>query len=91
MARIEWSKRSLRELQEIYDYIEQSSPMYAARFVDRLMNRVDKLENFPESGERVPFKLISNLRQIVFGKYRIFFQSIADHVLIVRSFTPHGF
>ncbi len=86
MARIEWSKRSQRELQEIYKYIEQSSPLYAARFVDRLMKRIEKLANFPFSGEKVPFKLMPDLRQIVFGKYRIFFQSNNDLVLVTSIF-----
>ena len=86
MAHIEWSRRSKRNITEIYRYIERASPQYADRFIDKLLARIYKLENFPESGE--VFQQIPglNLRQIVFGNYRIFFRSNQSTVLIVSIF-----
>ena len=39
--------RALSDLEEIFDYIRQSSPQNAAMMIERLMNAIDGLEMFP--------------------------------------------
>lgn len=38
-----WTRKGLRRLQEIHDYIAQDQPVNAARFVDRLTRRADRI------------------------------------------------
>jgi plasmid stabilization system protein ParE len=56
MAQINWTKRSIQDLKSIYDYISLDSTFYAARFISKLIKRVDILIEFPESGRMVPEK-----------------------------------
>lgn len=58
MAKINWTKQSLKDLKAIYDYIALDSNFYASRFVSKLIQRVDQLIEFPESGRVVPEKNI---------------------------------
>ncbi len=49
MAQISWTKKSLKDLKAINDYISLDSAFYAARFISKLIERVDQLIEFPES------------------------------------------
>lgn len=56
MAQISWTKKSLKDLLAINDYISLDSTFYAVRFISKLIRRVDQLIEFPESGRMVPEK-----------------------------------
>ena len=43
MAQINWTKKSLKDLKALNDYISLDSAFYAARFIQRLIKRVDQL------------------------------------------------
>ncbi len=68
MAPIRWTKKSLKDLKAINDYIARDSTFYAERFINKLIQRVDQLE----SGRIVPEKNSSNIRELIEGNYRIF-------------------
>jgi toxin ParE1/3/4 len=57
MEQISWTKKSLKDLKAINDYISLDSKFYATRFIAKLMARVDQLIEFPESGRIVPEKM----------------------------------
>ena len=57
MAQISWTKKSLKDLRSINDYISLDSTFYAARFISKLIERVNQLFEFPESGRVVPEKM----------------------------------
>lgn len=59
MVKIIWTEIALDDLRLIHEYICKDSKVYADRFIDKLFNRVDQLENFPKSG----FDLIPTLLQ----------------------------
>jgi toxin ParE1/3/4 len=56
MAEINWTKKSIKDLKAINDYISLDSTFYAARFIAKIIKRVDQLIDFPESGRMVPEK-----------------------------------
>ena len=58
MAQISWTKKSLKDLRAINDYISLDSSFYAVRFISKLISRVDQLIEFPESGRMVPEKIL---------------------------------
>ena len=73
MAQISWTKKSLKDLRAINDYISLDSSFYAARFISKLISRVDQLIEFPESGRMVPEKNVHEIRELIEGNYRIFY------------------
>lgn len=50
---IEWSHRARAELQSLVAYTKKRSPRGAARTMQRILKRVDDLNQFPEQGTAV--------------------------------------
>ena len=46
---IDWSERALNMLDEIEAYISQYSEISAAKYIDGLLDKVERLEKYPES------------------------------------------
>jgi len=84
MAQISWTKRSIQDLKSIYDYISLDSTFYAARFISKIIKRVDILIEFPESGRMVPEKNTTEIRELIEGNYRIFYRLRKGDVTILR-------
>ena len=84
MAKINWTKKSLKDLRAIYDYISLDSRFYAARFVNKLVDRVEQLNDFPESGRIVPEKNLPEIRELIEGNYRIFYRLRKGNITILR-------
>lgn len=84
MAQITWTKKSLKDLRAIYNYISLDSVFYAARFISILIKRVDQLYEFPESGRVVPEKDTAEIRELIEGNYRIFYRLRKEKVTILR-------
>jgi toxin ParE1/3/4 len=74
MEQISWTKKSLKDLKAINDYISLDSVFYATRFISILITRVEQLIEFPESGRIVPEKNDSKIRELIEGNYRIFYR-----------------
>ena len=54
MRKLLWSPQALRDLEGIRDYIALDSARYAALVIERIVNGVERLSTFPESGRMVP-------------------------------------
>lgn len=78
MISIFWTKLASEDLQEVYDYISRGSIKYADRFVDNLFERVDTLEKFPRLGRIVPEFASENLRELIYGNYRLVYEIISE-------------
>ena len=64
MEQIKWTTKSLKDLKAINDFISLDSKFYAARFINRLIQRVDQLVLFPDSGRIVPEKNNPEIREL---------------------------
>ncbi len=84
MAQINWTKKSLKDLRAINDYISLDSTFYAARFISKIIRRVDQLIEFPESGRMVPEKNAPEIRELIEGNYRIFYRLQKGMITILR-------
>jgi toxin ParE1/3/4 len=47
---IRWTKRAIRSLASIHEYISKDSPAAAARVAAAVVNATDQLAQFPQSG-----------------------------------------
>jgi len=83
MARLIWSEPALADLETIADYIALDKPDAAARIVQQVFARVERLIQFPKSGGRVPELPDLPYRQLVVPPYRIFYRMEGRDILIV--------
>ncbi len=91
MAQVEkiiWSPKSIKNLEEISEYISINSPFYAPVFIQKILNSVERLKDFPNSGRIVPEFNNKNLREIIFHNYRIVYRLRRNFVEIVL--VTHG-
>lgn len=54
MVKVVWADLAIEDLKSIHEYISKDSKFYADRLVTKLINKVDQLENYPQSGRIVP-------------------------------------
>lgn len=84
MVKIIWTDFSIEDLRSIHRYISKDSRAYADKFIDKIIRRVDQLENFPKSGSVVPEFDAELIRELIEGSYRIVYKINPDHIGIVR-------
>jgi toxin ParE1/3/4 len=69
-----WTRQAQEDLRSIRNYIARDAPFTAVMFIERLRSAVNRLRQFPESGHEVPEMPSAELREIVFGQYRIIYR-----------------
>jgi toxin ParE1/3/4 len=84
--RIIWSPNSLKQLEEIGDYIAIDSPGNAGKFIDKLLDSVERLKDFPLSGSNVPEA--PNLKQVIVQGYRLIYRPKDNSVEIIAVLSP---
>ncbi len=85
---LEWTEPALLDLECIRDYIKRDSEYYATRFVERIIEAIEGLEQFPEMGRCVPEAESENIRELLFHNYRIIYRVETDTILILT--VIHG-
>ena len=73
-------------IQEISDYIGADSPMAAEKWVNTVFDKTDSLVGLPNSGRIVPELRNPEIREVIFGNYRIIYKIGTDvlSVLTIR-------
>jgi addiction module RelE/StbE family toxin len=85
MAKVKWTNLALDDLRSIYDYISQDSAKYADRLVDKIIEKVEMLENNPQVGRKVPEFDNESIRELIEGSYRIIYRiESEDEIGIAR-------
>lgn len=51
---IEWTDLALDDLEDLRDHIGRDSPYYARRFLERVFDALENLQNHPQIGRLVP-------------------------------------
>jgi plasmid stabilization system protein ParE len=80
---IRWSPRAVTQLEEICEHISRDSEQYARLFAKRVMSIVESLPRFPYSGRVVPEYGREDLREMLYGNYRIVYRLKDDTIEIV--------
>lgn len=84
MVNVTWTEFALEDLRSIHAYILQDSKVYADRFIEKIISRVEQLEAHPQSGRIVPEFQVDTLRELIEGNYRIIYKINSDLIGIVR-------
>lgn len=74
MAEVTWSPRSLKDINEIANYIAKDSLLYAEEQVKLFFEKAKTLEQHPFAGRPVPEIQDPTIRQILCGHYRIIYE-----------------
>ncbi|MHA1488484.1 MAG: type II toxin-antitoxin system RelE/ParE family toxin [Promethearchaeota archaeon] len=80
---MEWNERALEDLDHFSKYIARDSKNYAILFVKKIYDSIQKLADFPKIGRVIPEVNISNIRELIFQRYRIIYRVLEDCVEIL--------
>ncbi|MCY4154799.1 MAG: type II toxin-antitoxin system RelE/ParE family toxin [Gammaproteobacteria bacterium] len=72
--KVVWTHRARHRLQQILAYIAEDQPINAKRWVEKLIDRGDSLQDLPERGRMVPEYHDPEIREIPEGAYRIIYR-----------------
>jgi len=80
--RVGWSRRALRDLEGIAEYIAIDSPTYAKSVVKRIVSETRMLAKFPHAGRKVPEYDDENVREVIVYSYRVIYRVLEEGVTI---------
>ncbi len=84
MAEVIWTSPALDDLNDIAEYIALSHIIAVKNLVQKVFDKIAKLENHPESGKK-PRELINlNYREVNVNPCRIFYKVDNDNVYILH-------
>ena len=89
MVRIRFTKQSLFDLKEIYDYISYDSKKYAQYQILKIRNSIKILKQYKFSGKIVEEYNDENIREIIEETYRIIYKILADDIIDIIT-IHHG-
>ncbi len=84
--KIIWSPLAVGRTSEIAEYIAIDNPSAAVAWVEKVFEKVDLLELSPQIGREVPEISRKEIREIIFGNYRIIYriEKIKISILTIR-------
>ena len=86
--KIIWSPLAIDRISEIAEYISQDNPNASVKWIDNIFTKIEQLNEFPESGRIVPEMSRNNIRELIYGNYRIVYRIESEQIsiLTVRHF-----
>ena len=91
--KIQWSPLAIDRVGTIADYIAQDDPFAAEKWVWAVFDRVKQVKDFSKSGRYVPEIRRKDIRELIYGNYRIIYRIEKGRVSIltvrhVRQILP---
>ncbi|HDH31482.1 MAG TPA: type II toxin-antitoxin system RelE/ParE family toxin [Candidatus Wolfebacteria bacterium] len=86
--KIIWSPLALERIKEISEYISRDNLSAAENWVLTIFEKVKKLQDFPQIGRVVPEVERHEIRELIYGKYRILYRISEDFISILT--VRHG-
>ena len=86
--KIIWSPLSIDRATEIARYIAQDNPSAAKKWVETLFGKVQQLKSSPQSGRVVPETHSEDIRELLYGNYRIIYRLEEKRISILT--VRHG-
>lgn len=74
MAQIIWTEPTLNDLNEIAEYIALDKISAANQLVENVFVSTERLEQFPNSGRKIPELKKSRYREVIVNPCRIFYR-----------------
>ncbi len=83
--KIIWSPLAIDRTSEIAEYISQDNPTAAQKWVDNIFKKVGLLQFSPEIGRIVPEIERKEIRELIFGNYRIIYRLGKTNIFILTK------
>lgn len=89
-----WSIPAKQDLKKIYDYIARDSKYYAEKVSQDILERSEKLNEFPQIGRIVPEIGEVNIREVLVYSYRLIYEISSDKIEVLalihckQDFSP---
>ena len=84
-----WTKNAKIQLLSVEEFIANDNPSGAIDFTDEIINLAETLAEYPEKGRVVPELSHSNIRELLYKKYRIVYLIKKDRIEILTLFEGH--
>jgi plasmid stabilization system protein ParE len=79
VTQVFWTPQAREDLQTLYDYISRDSLHYAGVVVDRVVEAMARIADFPESDRIVPELSRRDVREVLWRSYRIVYRLTTNH------------
>jgi toxin ParE1/3/4 len=89
-AKVVWTLRARQDLRSLFLYIARDNPDAAVSFRQKIIDKVDGLESFPESGRMVPERSDPRIREVIRSPYRIVYRFKIEDNLVEVLRVWHG-
>lgn len=86
--RVVWTEPAVEDLEGIKQYIQRDSAFYAARVVERVIDRVERLAGLPRCGRVVPEAGREDIREVYCYDYRVIYRVKDDRITVLT--VVHG-
>lgn len=83
MAELIWTEPALLDLDAIAEYIALDNFNAAQKLVQKVFKRVERLEQFPDSGRRPPELGRTSYREVIVSPCRVFYRVEDDQVFVL--------
>ncbi|HOE00241.1 MAG TPA: type II toxin-antitoxin system RelE/ParE family toxin [Kiritimatiellia bacterium] len=81
--KVEWAPLAIDRVAEIAAYIAEDNPSAAEKWIRNIFVRVGQLRQFPRSGRAIPETTRKDIRELIWGNYRIIYRITARRVAIL--------
>lgn len=81
--KIVWSPLAVERVSEIAEYISRDNPDAAVVWVNSLFKRIGLIKDFTRSGRKVPGINRDEIRELVYGDYRVIYRIESTRVAII--------
>jgi len=88
-VKVLWTKNAKIQLLSVEEFIANDNPSGAIDFTDEIINLAETLAEYPEKGRVVPELSHSNIRELLYKKYRIVYLIKKDRIEILTLFEGH--
>jgi len=72
--KIIWSPLAIERVSEIAEYIAEDNISASINWINELFEKIEPLNEFPESGRTIPELNRNNIRDLISGNYRIVYR-----------------
>ncbi len=78
MVKIRWTRKAIDDIHALREFFKHQSEKYAEQLTDRIFEKADYLEHYPEIGRMVPELERPEIRELIYKNYRIIYYIVSN-------------
>jgi plasmid stabilization system protein ParE len=81
--KVQWAPLAIDRVAEIAAYIAEDNPVASEKWIRDAFSHVEQLGRFPKSGRQLPETPRPDIRELVWGNYRIIYRLDPQQISIL--------